>query len=182
MNETTAQNTTPRPRRRRVKRDAAYYYKRSRQFHNAMLMFALVLIVLLFALLNVLHRDRDVSESENRKLAQRPKFSASALLDGSYFSGVTAWYNDQFIGRDGWITWNLNGQKLIGRRESGDVYLGRKGYLLKKPVAMNAAAVDPKTEAIRNFALAYPDIHMYFTLAPSAATGSTWRTPAANAS
>ena len=177
MNETTAQNTTPRPRRRRVKRDAAYYYRRSRQFHNAMLMFALVLIVLLFALLNVLHRDRDVSESENRKLAQRPKFSASALLDGSYFSGVTAWYNDQFIGRDGWITWNLNGQKLIGRRESGDVYLGRKGYLLKKPVAMNAAAVDPKTEAIRNFALAYPDIHMYFTLAPSAATVLTDKTP-----
>ena len=177
MNESTTQNTTPRPRRQRVKRDAAYYYNRSRQFHNAMLMFTLVLIVLLFALLNVLHRDRDVSESENRKLAQRPKFSVSALLDGSYFSGVTAWYNDQFIGRDGWITWNLNGQKLIGRRESGDVYLGRKGYLLKKPVPMEASAVDPKTEAIRNFALAYPDIRMYFTLVPSAAEVLTDKVP-----
>ena len=177
MNETTTKNTTPRPRRQRVKRDAAYYYNRSRQFHNALLMFVLALIVLLFALLNVLHRDRDVSESENRKLAQRPKFSASALLDGSYFSGVTAWFNDQFIGRDAWITWNLDGQKLIGRRETGDVYLGRKGYLLKKPVSMDAAVVDPKTEAIRSFAAAYPDMRIYFTLAPSAATILTDKVP-----
>ena len=177
MNETTTRKTTSRPRRKRVKRDAAYYYKRSRQFHNALWMFTLALIVLIFALLNVLHRDRDVSESENRKLAQRPKFSMSAVLDGSYFSGITAWYNDQFIGRDGWITMNLGGQKLIGRRESGDVYLGRKGYLLKKPVEMNAEAVDPKTEAIRAFAAAYPDVRMYFALAPDAATILTDKVP-----
>ena len=177
MNETTTRKTTSRPRRQRVKRDAAYYYKRSRQFHNALWMFTLAVIVLIFALLNVLHRDRDVSESENRKLAQRPKFSMSAVLEGSYFSGLTAWYNDQFIGRDGWITMNLGGQKLIGRRESGDVYLGRKGYLLKKPVEMNAEAVEPKTEAIRAFAAAYPDVRMYFALAPDAATILTDKVP-----
>ena len=177
MNETTTQNTAPRPRRQRVKRDAAYYYKRARQYHNALLRFALVLIVLVFAVANLIHRDRDVSESENRKLAQRPRFSVSALADGSYFSGLTAWYNDQFIGRDGWITMNLGGQKLLGRRESGDVYLGRKGYLLKKPVSMDAATVEPKTEAIRAFAAAYPDVHMYFTLAPSAATILTDKVP-----
>ena len=177
MNETKTKRPTTRPRRQHVKRDRAYYEKRARQFHNALLMFALALIVLIFAVANLIHRDRDVSESENRKLAQRPKFTVSALLDGSYFSGVTAWYNDQFVGRDGWITMNLGGQKLIGRREIGDVYLGRKGYLLKKPVAMNAETVDAKAEAIRAFALAYPDIRMYFTLAPSAATILTDKTP-----
>ena len=177
MNETTTQNTTPRPRRPRPKRDAAYYYKRARQYHNGMLIFAFVLIVLIFSIANLIHRDRDVSENENRKLAQRPKFSVSALTDGSYFSGVTAWYNDQFIGRDGWITMDLGGHKLLGRRESGDVYLGRKGYLLKKPVSMNDATVDAKTEAIRNFAVAYPDVHMYFTPAPSAATILTDKVP-----
>ena len=177
MNETTTQNTAPRRRRPRVKRDAAYYRKRARQFHNALLMFAFALIILIFAAANLIHRDRDVSESENRKLAQRPKFSVAAVLDGSYFSDVTAWFNDQFVGRDGWITWNLRGQKLIGRRETGDVYLGRKGYLLKKPVAMNPETVDPKLESIRDFASAYPNVKMYFTLAPSAATILTDKTP-----
>ena len=177
MNETKTQSAAPRRRRTPVKRDAAYYRKRALQFHNALLMFALVLIVLIFAAANLIHRDRDVSESENRKLAQRPKFSVSALLDGSYFSGVTAWYNDQFVGRDGWITWNLDAQKLLGRREIGDVYLGRKGYLLKKPVAADPAVVDPKIEAMRTFATAYPDIPMYLTIAPSAATILTDKTP-----
>lgn len=176
MNETTT-STAPRKRRPRVKRDAAYYRKRARQFHNALLMFAFALIILIFAAANLIHRDRDVSESENRKLAQRPKFSVAAVLDGSYFSDVTAWFNDQFVGRDGWITWNLRGQKLIGRRETGDVYLGRKGYLLKKPVAMNPETVDPKLESIRDFASAYPNVKMYFTLAPSAATILTDKTP-----
>lgn len=160
-----------------MKRDAAYYRKRASQFHNALLMFALVLIVLIFAVANLIHRDRDVSESENRKLAQRPKFSVGALFDGSYFSGVTAWYNDQFVGRDGWITWNLDGQKLVGRREIGDVYLGRKGYLLKKPVAAVPEVVDAKMEAMRTFAEAYPDIPMYLTIVPSAATILTDKTP-----
>ena len=66
MNETTTQNTAPRRRRPRVKRDAAYYRKRARQFHNALLMFAFALIILIFAAANLIHRDRDVSESENR--------------------------------------------------------------------------------------------------------------------
>ena len=177
MNETTTQNTTPRPRRQRPKRDAAYYYKRARQYHNGMLIFTFVLIVLIFAIANLIHRDRGVSENENRKLAQRPKFSVSALADGSYFSGVTSWFNDQFVGRDGWITMNLGGQKLLGRRESGDVYLGRKGYLLKKPASMNAETVEAKTEAIREFATSYPDVRMYFTLAPSAASILTDKVP-----
>lgn len=177
MNETATPRASARRRRTPVKRDAAYYRKRARQYHNALLMFALVLIVLIFAVANLIHRDREVSESENRKLAQRPKFTMSALLDGSYFSDVTAWYNDQFVGRDGWITWNLNGQKLVGRREIGDVYLGRKGYLLKKPEAAVTDVVDAKTEAMRTFATEYPDVHMYLTIAPSAATILTDKTP-----
>lgn len=177
MNETTTQSRSARRSRQRPKRDAAYYMQRARQYHNALLMFMLVLIVLIFAVANLIHRDRDVSESENRKLAQKPKFSVASVLDGTYFSDLTAWYNDQFVGRDGWITMNLTGQKLLGRRESGDVYLGRKGYLLKKPVALNPAAVDPKTEAIRAFALAYPDVRMYFTLAPSGAAVLTDKLP-----
>ena len=176
MNETPT-SAAPRKRRQRVKRDAAYYRSRARQFHNALLMFAFVLIILIFALANLLHGDRDVSESENRKLAQKPKFSMAAVFDGSYFSDLTAWFNDQFVGRDGWITWDLRGQKLIGRRETGDVYLGRDGYLLKKPVAMNPETVDPKIESIRAFASAYPNVKMYFTLAPSAATILTDKTP-----
>ena len=131
MNETTTQSRSARRSRQRPKRDAAYYMQRARQYHNALLMFMLVLIVLVFAVANLIHRDRDVSESENRKLAQKPKFSVASVLDGTYFSDLTAWYNDQFVGRDGWITMNLTVQKLLGRREIGDVYLGRKGYLLK---------------------------------------------------
>ncbi|MBP3633889.1 MAG: hypothetical protein J6J43_04880 [Oscillospiraceae bacterium] len=46
--------------------------------------------------------DVDATESvrENRRLAQKPKFTLSALLDGSYVSELETYYSDTFPGRE----------------------------------------------------------------------------------
>ncbi len=44
-----------------------------------------------------------VSDAEKRELSAFPKFSVSALFDGSYFSGIDAWFSDTFTFRDSWI-------------------------------------------------------------------------------
>lgn len=43
------------------------------------------------------------SESEKRELTHFPKFSFSALADGSFFSGVSTWYSDTFPFRESFI-------------------------------------------------------------------------------
>ncbi|HBL41006.1 MAG TPA: hypothetical protein DDY98_05325 [Ruminococcaceae bacterium] len=40
------------------------------------------------------------SESEKRELTKFPKFSFSALADGSYFNGISTWYADTFPWRE----------------------------------------------------------------------------------
>ena len=53
--------------------------------------------------------DVDATESvrENRRLAERPKFTLSALLDGSYVSELETYYSDTFPGREALL--NANG-------------------------------------------------------------------------
>ncbi|MBQ2413182.1 MAG: hypothetical protein II313_07185, partial [Anaerotignum sp.] len=44
--------------------------------------------------------DATESETENRKLASRPAFTLSGLLDGSYVAELETYYSDTFPGRE----------------------------------------------------------------------------------
>lgn len=48
----------------------------------------------------------EISERENRKLAEFPKFTFSSLFDGSYFRGIGDWYSDTFPGREMFLELN----------------------------------------------------------------------------
>lgn len=61
------------------------------------------------------------SEAEKRDLAKFPKLSFSALADGSYFSGISAWYSDTFPWREMFINANskIKSYYGVGDRISG---------------------------------------------------------------
>lgn len=48
----------------------------------------------------VCKRQSGFISSENRNLAEKPKFTLSAVLDGSYFTDITTWYTDTIPGRE----------------------------------------------------------------------------------
>lgn len=148
-----------------------------RRRYNRLLAYVFFGIVAVFALVNLLVPDKDFSENENRALAQRPAFSKETLADGSYFSDLTSWYADQFFARDGWISLRLREDQLLGRKESGGVYLGRDGYLLQKPETPDETATARTAEAVRAFAAAYPGLSMHMLLAPDAAAAQPEHLP-----
>ncbi len=67
--------------------------------------------------------DAKHSEVENRTLAQFPKFSWNALVEGSYAKDVEAYFADQFPMRDAWIGVKARAEQAIGKQEFNDVYL-----------------------------------------------------------
>lgn len=77
----------------------------------------------LFLALHLLLPDRDFSPLENRVLAQKPAFSAGAVLDGSYFDDLEKYIADQFPLRDGLMSLKADCERLWGRRENNGVYL-----------------------------------------------------------
>ena len=64
------------------------------------LLVLLVSAALLVGLWSLVDKDATESEVENRKLASKPEFSFSRLLDGTYVSELETYYSDTFPGRE----------------------------------------------------------------------------------
>lgn len=153
-------NLTPKQRRQKA--------AQQRRTHNVMLAGIFLLILLVFAIINLCTKTREFSETENRSLAQMPAFSLTSLADGSYFSGITDAFNDQFFARDGWISMKLREDSLLGRKESGGVYLCDNGYLIAAPDTPDEVALQNTASALQQFAAKYPDVKMQTMLIPGA--------------
>jgi len=75
---------------------------------------------------------REYSETENRALAQRPKFSFKTLFDGQFTANYEEFITDQFVARDMWITLKTRSELALGKKDSNGVYFGEDGYLFEK--------------------------------------------------
>ncbi len=145
-------------------------FQRNRRLQTVLLRYLLVGSVLFFVVLGFLIKDQEFSQTENRKLAQRPDFSLSALVDGSYLKNLGSYVADQFPGRDFWISLNLRMNQALGQKEAGGVYLGRDDYLIQIPGDPNEEQVSRNMSAISTFAQAHPDLNMVMTVVPNAIT------------
>lgn len=127
--------------------------------------------VLLFGLAvwNVLKPADAVSASERRALAQMPKLSAEAVLNGSYMTGFESASQDQFPLRDGFRrlkAWTLRG--ALGQKDDHGIYLA-DGCAAKLDYPMNESSVE---HAAERFAWIYENYlkgnagHVYFAPIP----------------
>ncbi|KGK86475.1 DHHW family protein [Clostridium sp. HMP27] len=128
--------------------------------------FVFLYIVVILAS-NIVTADKNFSDSENRTLQQKPKFSMDRLIEGKYTSNYEKYISDQFVGRDFWIGVKSATEKLLGKTENNDVYLGKDGYLFQKFEKPNIKNLENKLNTINNFALNNKDTHVYFMLAPN---------------
>lgn len=127
--------------------------------------------VLLFGLAvwNVLKPADAVSASERRALAQMPKLSAEAVLNGSYMTGFESASQDQFPLCDGFRrlkAWTLRG--ALGQKDDHGIYLA-DGCAAKLDYPMNESSVE---HAAERFAWIYENYlkgnagHVYFAPIP----------------
>ncbi len=89
---------------------------------------ALLALLLGFWLTDLFTEDRSYSGLEKRILAQKPDFTAGALLDGSYGEDYEEWLTDQFPFRDSWVGLRTRLELFQGKREMNGVYIGRDGF------------------------------------------------------
>ena len=134
--------------------------------------------VALFLLLGLLTPDREFSDRENRKLAQRPEFSVAALADGTYFDDLGDYLADQFPGRDMWISLNLKLNRFFGQKEASGVYLGDDDYLIQSPGEPDAENLERNLQAVNRFGAAHPDLKITMSIVPNAATIHADKLPA----
>ena len=127
-----------------------------------------VLLLLGFGILNLASPDREFSETENRMLEQRPDVQLSSVADGRFMKSFETWQTDQFVFRDGWIRLRTAADRMLGKKESGGVFLGEDGCLYEKPEKLGEAAWT-SLYAIREFAGRHLELPVYLMLVPDAA-------------
>ncbi len=79
---------------------------------------------------SMLSPDQSYSDTENRFLATKPKFSLESLFAGEYTQDYETYITDQFPIRDKWIGFKTQVEQLLGKVETKDVFLGKDDYLI----------------------------------------------------
>lgn len=127
--------------------------------------FTLFLISIL--ILNTINVDVNFSELENRKLEQKPQFSFNKLLFDDYNSDFEKYISDQFIGRNLWIGLKSSADRILGKKDSNGVFLGKDNYLIQKFSAPSEDVLDKKVREINSLATSLPSVNKYFMLVPN---------------
>ncbi|GAA0729277.1 hypothetical protein GCM10008905_29070 [Clostridium malenominatum] len=123
-------------------------------------------LILVFSY-NIIVPQRKFSESENRVLQQKPKFSLSKLLKGKYTSDYEKYVADQFPFRDFWIGVKSTSEKLIGKKDNNGVYLGKDDYLFQMFNKPSEESLKSRIESINTFSSKNKEINKYFMLIPN---------------
>lgn len=137
-----------------------------------MLFFLMMGLLLALAVCQTALPGREISEMENRMLAERPAFTASGFLSGSFSQQTERFAADQLPLRDGFVSLYSAMQGLLGRRSVGDTLVGdgmlfnRSDGFSERNVRMNAAALRALSEktgkpvyllAVPSAAAVYPE-------------------------
>ena len=143
--------------------------KKSRSPYPLLILGAVV--VFGFSLVNLVFPKRDQLELENRKAAQLPAFSVSALLDGNWQSGFARWMQDQFALRDVWVNTQRAADEIVFQKvEEGGILLGKDHWMFTKLFTVDDATqkqLAKNVQAVSDFAAAHPG-KVTFLLVPSA--------------
>lgn len=128
-----------------------------------------LVVLALFFVINIIKPKKDFSAAENRMLAKRPELTWESVKSGRFMSEFESYVSDQFFLRNQWISLKFYEDKLLGKRESNGVYLGKKGYLMERLSAPDWKNVEKNAAAMKTFAQDHKDIPVYMALVPNAA-------------
>lgn len=125
------------------------------------------LIIVSVSLFFVFSSDKEMSESENRVLAQRPALTFSSLADGSFMTDFESWLADQFPLREKIIQLKTEADRLVGIKEENGVYIGKNGFLFEKQSSYNSEKMNGVFSTLNSFSKKNKSIKTAFVLSPN---------------
>ncbi|PWL48564.1 MAG: hypothetical protein DBY36_08950 [Clostridiales bacterium] len=119
-------------------------------------------------LVNLIKPDAEISELENRELAQRPELTLKTFFSGKFMQDYEAYITDQFFARDTWVTAKACAELALLKTDINGVLIGSDGLLVQQFAAPDAERVRANASFVEAFA-ASAGVPVYFTVIPSAA-------------
>ena len=108
-----------------------YFLPGGKKQIQAVCAFLFLGVLILSCGVNLMHKDRQMSEKEMRMLAQKPEISLSGIASGRFMEQYEEYVSDQFAGRDTWVRIKTFADSVAGRTEEGGVFKGKDHYLME---------------------------------------------------
>ncbi len=119
------------------------------------------------------------SEMENRPLKQRPDFSLEELWANEYTLEYEEFVNDQFVGRDGWITTKSIAESALQKIENNGIAYGSDGYMFEKYVNLDSEQLSKNIGYVGEFLELHPELNVTLGIIPNSYEVLTEKTPTA---
>lgn len=142
--------------------------KRIKKRSDKVLGILFIICLVFFVAANMLVKDREISEAENRSLTQKPVLSLESVMSGSYMKQFESYMSDQFAGRNLWRRFNVTLERIGGSREENGVYLGKKKQLMEEIAVPDKKTSDANIQSINEFAGRHEEIDTTVLLVPDA--------------
>ena len=104
-----------------------------KKIKDILFLLSICALILFFGIAILLLPPRELSEKENRNLAQPPKISVGSLLSGEYFTALGDFYKDQFPLRDSFTAIHSLAELSLGKIECNGVIPTADGKLIALP-------------------------------------------------
>lgn len=144
-----------------------FILKKNRDLYKYMIGGTLIIFIGFMSLIGFFAPEKSFSEMENRRLEEQPEFSMKKLFGGNYTSSYEKYVSDQFPFRNFFIGVKSDCERISGKVENNEVYLGKDGYLFEKFKTPQREEFEKKIDAINSFAISNPNVGKYFILVPN---------------
>lgn len=118
--------------------------------------------IIIFSLLDSQINDRKHSELENRDLAQKPVMTKSNLLakeeNRKYSYLYEQYVNDQFVGRDSWISLKSRSEAVLLKTENNSIIYGDDNTMYQKFYTIDKAQYEKNNAAVAKFISRHPGL------------------------
>lgn len=124
---------------------------------------AFLLILLFFVIANIINKDIEFSEIENRNLQEKPK-----ILSDNYVEKLNSYMADQFFIREKLVSFKSRIDLVLGKNKINNVYIGSDNQLFEEFKIKSNDDLLNKVDAINEFKKSNEDLLVNFMLVPTA--------------
>lgn len=134
---------------------------------NIIVTIGFTIILIGIFLINIIVKDKEISTTERRKLAQLPKISVSKLISGDTMEKLDEYVSDQFIGRDFFRSiksfWSIN---IFKQKDNNNLFIKDEAiYNMEYPT--NAKNIEKSADKINFVFEKYlKNMNVYYGIIP----------------
>lgn len=143
--------------------------KRIKRQSDKILGILFISCLFIIMILNLMTKDKKISEEENRTLTEKPRCTWDSVLGGIYMQQYESYISDQFAGRNLWRGFSAALERIGGSREENGVFLGKKKQLMEEIALPEEETLKKNIDSINGFAKRYEDMQARLLLIPDSA-------------